>query len=98
MTRAVEQARFIFRTGAHEPSLDYRTDLYSLGIVLYEMATGHAPFTASDPMEMYHPHIAHRTEPPCQVNPEIPEPVSGIIMKLLFKTSQERVSKQPGTA
>ncbi|HMK49535.1 MAG TPA: AAA family ATPase [Thermodesulfovibrionales bacterium] len=78
------------QTGRMNRSIDYRTDLYSLGILLYEMAVGHVPFISIDPMEVIHSHIARRPEPPCHFNSEIPTVVSDIIMRLLLKAAEER--------
>ena len=78
------------QTGRMNRAVDYRTDLYSLGVTFYEMLTGTVPFTSKDPMEMIHSHIAVRPVPPHEMNAEIPKVVSEIVMRLLSKTAEER--------
>src|SRR5262249_46002087 len=52
------------QTGRMNRSIDSRSDLYSLGVTFYEMLTGSRPFTASDPMEWVHCHIARQAHAP----------------------------------
>ncbi|KAB8316429.1 AAA family ATPase [Tolypothrix campylonemoides VB511288] len=84
------------QTGRMNRSIDYRTDLYSLGVTFYEILTGQLPFQATDSLELVHCHIAKTPVPPKQVNPEIPQAVSDIVMKLLAKTAEQRYQSALG--
>ena len=64
------------QTGRMNRSIDSRSDLYSLGVTFYQMLTGTFPFTASDPMEWVHCHIARQACAPGERASGIPEAVS----------------------
>ena len=84
------------QTGRMNRSVDARSDLYALGITLYQMLTGTLPFTAADPMEWVHCHIARKPVPPAERLGNVPRTVSAIIMKLLAKTAEERYQTAAG--
>ncbi|HXA76507.1 MAG TPA: AAA family ATPase [Candidatus Acidoferrales bacterium] len=83
------------QTGRMNRSIDARSDLYSLGVSLYQMLTGSLPFTAADLLEWVHCHIARQPVAPADRR-TIPEPLSAIIMRLLAKNAEDRYQTAAG--
>jgi PAS domain S-box-containing protein len=84
------------QTGRMNRSIDSRSDLYSCGVSLYQMLTGTLPFSATEPMEWIHCHIARQAATPSERVNTIPPRLSAIIMKLLAKTADERYQTASG--
>jgi predicted ATPase len=78
------------QTGRMNRSIDSRSDLYALGVTFYQMLTGVLPFTAAEPMEWVHCHLARRPVAPAERLSKIPGAVSAIVMKLLAKRAEDR--------
>jgi diguanylate cyclase (GGDEF)-like protein len=78
------------QTGRTGRGVDHRSDLYSLGATLYEVACGHPPFGFGDPLTVIHGHLARDAAPLCQENPTVTAVLSDIVARLLAKEPDQR--------
>ncbi len=88
-------ARYMSPEQAMGESATPRSDLYSLGVVLYEMLTGHVPFEADTPVAISAKHVNEPPPPPKEANPEVSEGMNALILKLLAKKPEERYADAP---
>jgi GAF domain-containing protein/HPt (histidine-containing phosphotransfer) domain-containing protein len=86
------------KTGRTGRIPDQRSDLYSLGITLYELLTQHKPFESQDLLELVHAHLVQVPQAPSVVNPEVPQIVSDLVMRLLEKEPDKRYQSADGLA
>jgi PAS domain S-box-containing protein len=84
------------QTGRMNRSVDARSDLYSLGVTLYQMLTARLPFVASEPMEWIHSHVAREPAPIATGRAEVLGSLPAVIMKLLAKTAESRYQSAAG--
>lgn len=84
------------QTGRMNRIVDYRADLYSLGVTFYEMLTGKLPFDTDDPMELVHSHVARYPVPVHERTPSVPGIISDIIRKLMEKNAEDRYQTADG--
>ncbi len=84
------------QTGRMNRDLDYRSDYYSLGVLLFELLTGKRPFEANNLLEWVHSHISRLPPAPHEIEPAVPEAISAIILKLLAKSPEKRYQSAEG--
>jgi serine/threonine-protein kinase len=70
--------------------IDQRSDLYSLGCVLFEMLTGRAPFTADNPVAVASKHVLEDAPPPSRLNPDVAPQLDAVVMRALSKNPDDR--------
>jgi serine/threonine-protein kinase len=86
----VGTAQYLSPEQARGAPVDPRSDLYSLGIVLYEMLTGKVPFTGDTPVEIAMKHLSQVPEPPSKLRPNVPHDLDAIVMRALAKDPDQR--------
>jgi serine/threonine-protein kinase len=86
----VGTAQYLSPEQARGASVDARSDLYSLGIVLYEMLTGKVPFTGDAPVEIAMKHLSSVPTPPSTVRSEVPHDLDAVVMRALAKDPEQR--------
>lgn len=84
------------QTGRLNRTIDYRSDYYSFGVVLYELACGAPPFEHSDPLELAQCHVARAPVPLSERRRDLPARLSGLVQKLLAKAPGDRYQSLPG--
>ncbi len=106
IAKAASQAEQLTRTGmlvgtpeymspeqAEGGSVDPRTDLYALGVVLYQMLTGRVPFRGNTPHSTLYAVVHQSPPPPRQANPALPRAVEGVVLKAMAKRPEQRFQR-----
>jgi serine/threonine protein kinase len=86
----VGTAQYISPEQAQGQTVDYRSDLYSLGCCLYEMLTGTVPFTGATPVAIAYRHVREDPTPPRMLNADVPAPLEAICLKAMAKLPDNR--------
>jgi beta-lactam-binding protein with PASTA domain/predicted Ser/Thr protein kinase len=86
----VGTAQYLSPEQARGAPVDPRSDLYSLGIVMYEMLTGKVPFTGDTPVEIAMTHLSQIPDPPSKLRPEVPHDLDAVVMRALAKNPEQR--------
>jgi serine/threonine-protein kinase len=86
----VGTAQYLSPEQAQGTEVDQRSDLYSLGIVLYELLTGKTPFEGDTPVEIAMKHLSNAPRPPSKLRPDIPPELDMVVLRALAKSPDDR--------
>jgi serine/threonine-protein kinase len=86
----VGTAQYLSPEQARGGEVDPRSDLYSLGVVLYELLTGKTPFDGETPVEIAMKHLSNAPKPPSKLRPEIPPELDKVVLRALAKDPEDR--------
>jgi eukaryotic-like serine/threonine-protein kinase len=86
----VGTAQYLSPEQARGGEVDPRSDLYSLGIVLYELLTGKTPFEGETPVEIAMKHLSNAPKPPSSVRPDVPRELDMVVLRALAKNPDDR--------
>jgi serine/threonine-protein kinase len=86
----VGTAQYLSPEQARGGEIDPRSDLYSLGVVLYELLTGKTPFDGETPVEIAMKHLSNTPKPPSTLRPDIPPELDMVVLRALAKNPDDR--------
>jgi len=89
-TGVIGTANYLSPEQARGEWVDWRSDLYSTGCLLYELLTGRPPFTGDSPIAIAYQHVRENPVPPSKVNPEIPGFVDSVVLRAMAKDPAQR--------
>src|SRR5215813_5035275 len=83
-------AQYLSPEQARGAPVDQTSDLYSVGVVLYEMLTGQVPFTGDTPLEIAMKHLSEVPKPPSELRPDVPHDLDSVVLRALAKDPADR--------
>jgi eukaryotic-like serine/threonine-protein kinase len=83
-------AQYLSPEQARGSQVDQTSDVYSVGVVLYELLTGQVPFTGDTPLEIAMKHLSQIPKPPSELRPEVPHDLDMVVLRALAKEPSER--------
>jgi eukaryotic-like serine/threonine-protein kinase len=88
--QVIGTAQYLSPEQARGENVDARSDVYSTGCLLYELLTGHPPFTGDSPVAVAYQHVREIAPPPSSSNPDVPPELDAIVMKSMAKNPANR--------